>query len=36
MGVKGSVADGVEIDGEDCIEEDVGKENMGVDESVVV
>lgn len=35
MGVKGSVLDEGELDGEDCIEEDVGKENMGVDEVVV-
>ena len=31
-GVKGSVLDEGELDGEDCIEEDVGEEDMGVDE----
>jgi hypothetical protein len=36
MGVKGSDLDEVELDGEDCIEKDVGEEDMRVDEKVVV
>jgi hypothetical protein len=32
MGVKGSALDEGELDGEDCIEEDVGEEDMGVNE----
>jgi hypothetical protein len=32
IGVKGSVLDEGELDGDDCIEDDVGEEDMGVDE----
>ena len=32
MGIKGSILDEGELEGEDCIEEDVGEEDMGVDE----
>ena len=33
MGVEGSVLDKGELDREDCIEDDGGEEDMGVDES---
>jgi hypothetical protein len=32
MGVKGSVLDEGELDGDECIEDDGGEEDMGVDE----
>ena len=32
MGVKGSVLDEGELEGVDCIEDDAGEEDMGVDE----
>jgi hypothetical protein len=32
MGVKGSVLDEGELDGDDCIEDDGGEEDMGVDD----
>ena len=35
MGVKGSLLDGGELDGDDCIEDEGGEEDMGVDEREV-
>jgi hypothetical protein len=32
MGVKGSILDEGELDGDDCIEDDGGEEDMAVDE----
>jgi hypothetical protein len=32
MGVKGSILDEGELDGDDCIEDDGGEDDMGVDE----